>query len=142
MDILSIRVFLVVAAVIGAYALLILVLEIVIWRVQPSMEGGVTLTINDGDETVERVLYGHEFEGALYVSSNHWFRRWYYALLENPDIVVARGDAKGRYTVVSVEGDEAERVRADYQMGFVLRLVCAFAPRKFVRLDPAASPAG
>ena len=135
MDILEIALTIVLTLGIG-YVVLLLVLEGVIWKVQPEMEGGVTLHVNTGDTTIKRRLYGLEYDNKLYVSSNHWFRKWYYAILENPHIEVERAGKVGAYTAQPIEGDEHNRVVDEYNMGFTLRLLCGFAPQRFLRLDP------
>ncbi len=126
-------------AVIIAYLVILLFVEVVVWRIQPAMDGGVMLIIpGDGDALMKRTVYGYRHDGTLYVSSNHWFRSWYRAALRQRDIeVLAEGlDEPRRYTATIVAGDELSRVREGYNMGFFLRLLCGFAPRKFLRLDP------
>ena len=125
--------------IIGVYILLVLSTEVLIWRIQPDMDGGLTLTIVDPRNpaaTITRHVYGHEFEGALYVSSNHWFRSWYQAALKHPNIEVSTNNTNRTYTAVPVDGEEHDRVMADYNMGFLLRFLCGFAPSKLLRLEP------
>jgi len=123
------------ASIAAAYVLIILILELLIWRTQPAMDSGVTLTIKDGNETITRVLYGHEAGGSLYVSSNHWFRSWYWAALRNPEIqVVYAGEVTTRIAK-AVTPDSKDGELASYEMGFILRLICGFAPRKFLKLE-------
>ncbi len=124
------------------YLLLLLLLEGVIWKVQPDMEGGLTLHVDTGGTILKRKLYGLEYENKLYVSSNHWFRKWYHAILKNPQIEVERGGEAKPYTAVPIEGDEHMRIAKQYDMGFGLRLLCGFAPQRFLRLDPREPPAG
>ena len=119
----------------AGYLILILLLEAVIWKVQPDMDGGVTLHVNTGEAIVKRKLYGLEYNNKLYVSSNHWFRKWYHAILQNPDIKVERANTVGSYTATPIDGDEHTEVARQYNMGFVLRLLCGFAPQRFLRLD-------
>ena len=88
---------------------------------------------------VERTLYGFEFDDQLYVSSNHWFRSWYHLAAKHPDVDVTRGDEKGPYRAVVVTGEEHDVLTREYHMGVVLRLLCGFAPSKFLRLDPVGS---
>ena len=120
----------------GAYIILVLILEGVIWKLQPDMEGAVTLHVKAGDAVIKRTLYGLEYENNLYVSSNHWFRSWYYAILEEPSIQVERSGDLHPYVASSVEGEELSRVKQAYNMGLVLRVLCGFAPPRFLRLDP------
>lgn len=100
------------------------------------MEGGLKLSIalSDGRQ-IERNLAGYEFEGELYVSSNHWFRSWYYAALQAPDLLLVQDEKSERRRAVEVSEAQHERLLEDYRMGFVLRLICGFAPSKFLRLE-------
>jgi len=123
-------------AILVGYIILLLLLEAVIWKVQPGMENGVTLFVTVDSTIVARKLYGFQFDGDLYVSSNHWFRKWYYAVMANPLVEVEHDGETKPCTAVPVEGDERGRVANGYKMGFVLRLMCGFAPRRFLRLDP------
>ena len=128
--------------VIAGYVALLLLLEAVVWKVQPNMDSGVTLFVSRGDDVLTRKLYGFKHHNKLYVSSNHWFRQWYQAVLENPNIDVEHeGEAKP-YTAVPISGDERAEIARAYKMGFVLRLMCGFAPRRFLRLDPRVSKNG
>ena len=122
-------------SVLGGYLVLLLLLETVIWKTQPNMENGVTLFVKQGGQVISRKLYGFDYEDRLYVSSNHWFRQWYDALLQDPQIEVEhKGEVKS-CTAVPIDGDELVEIAAKYKMGFVLRLMCGFAPRRFLRLD-------
>jgi len=120
---------------VGVYAILLLLLELVIWKVQPSMENEVTLFVNNDNSVAARKLYGFELDGSLYVSSNHWFRKWYYAVIENPFVDVERSGEIKSYKAIPLEGKERERIANAYQMNLLLRLMCGFAPRHFLRLD-------
>lgn len=40
------------------------------------------------------------------------------------------------FTTEAVQGDEHEGLSKEYSMGFVLRLLCGFAPSRFLRLEP------
>ncbi len=129
----------VLASIIIGYFLLLLLLEAVIWKAQPSMDSGVTLFINQGGTVFARKLYGFDYHNKLYVSSNHWFRQWYYAILEEPQIAVEHAGAIKPVTAVPIDGEELSEVAREYKMGVVLRLMCGFAPRRFLRLDPRQS---
>ena len=118
------------------YVVLLLLLEATISKAQPDMANGVTLFVNHGDEVVSRKLYGFAYDNRLYISSNHWFRQWYYAVLKHPKINVEHDGEIKRYNVVPIEGDERTQIARMYKMGFVLRFMCGFAPRRFLRLDP------
>ncbi|MEM7078973.1 MAG: hypothetical protein AAF513_10125 [Pseudomonadota bacterium] len=126
------------AYAVAAYIGLLLVLELVIWRAQPTMDGGITLRVTDAaGASIQRNLYGHNYEGQLYVASNHWFRGWYRDALERPTVEAARhGEDFQRFRAVPVVGEEHAQVMADYSKGFMLRLACGFAPSKLLRLEP------
>jgi len=120
------------------YVLLILLIETVVWRFQPPMKGALTLIINpDQDSRMERRLDSFEHNEKLYVSSNHWFRSWYRAVLANPNVIVLRNDASHQYSAKAVPNSEHESLTHEYKMGFVLRLLCGFAPSKFILLTPS-----
>jgi len=125
------------------YAGFVLVAELLIWRLQPGMDGGVTIRVAGADgEPVERNLAGFEHEGRLYVASNHWLRRWYKLALENPEVDVTRDGVRGAFEAVVVAGDERALLARAYKMGFILRFICGFAPSKFLRLDPRPTAGG
>ena len=119
-----------------AYLALVLLLEAVVGKFQPDMAGVVTLHLDSEGGIVERKLYGFEYDNALYVASNHWFRSWYHAVLTNPELEVERAGVLDTYTAVPLQGDELVEVKRAYGQGFLLRLACGFAPQRFIRLDP------
>ncbi len=123
-------------ALIVGYAVLLLVVEVIIWKVQPDMEDVVTLFVNLDDTMVPRKLYGFDYRDKLYVSSNHWFRRWYHAVLKSPQIDVEYAGEIGPRTAVPVVGDERDAIAKAYKLGLFIRTLCGFAPRHFLRLDP------
>lgn len=123
------------------YVLLVSLIEVVVWRFQPPMEGSLTLVVNPDEESqIERRLDSFEYEGTLYVASNHWFRSWYKAVLANPNVEVVRNGSTRRYSADAVPSDEHEILSSNYKMVFVLRLLCGFAPSKFIRLTPNLQP--
>ncbi|MEM1435297.1 MAG: nitroreductase/quinone reductase family protein [Pseudomonadota bacterium] len=122
--------------IVGTYLVLFLVAELAVWRLQPPMATGITLSIpTEAGTTLERTVHGHKFEGRLYIASNHWFRKWYHAVLAHPEILVTRNGNTHAYSAVPVTGEERQRLQANYRMG-ALRIVTAFAPSRFLRLDP------
>jgi len=124
---------------VAGYVVLILLIERVVWRFQPPMEGALTLVVNpDQDSRYERRLDSFERQGVLHVSSNHWFRSWYRAVLANPQVDMIRAGTTHRYSAVAVSGGEHKNLLSAYKMGFVLRLLCGFAPSKFLRLVPSS----
>ncbi len=129
----------VVASILVVYVGLVLLAEALAWRLQPPMEGGVTLRIRGKNgETLERTVYGHWLDDILYVSSNHWFRSWYHAIRRHRELEVVRDGRTQRYRAEDVVAEERSRVLESYRMGFLLRLLCGFAPRRLLRLEPVA----
>ena len=119
------------------YVVLVLFIETVVWRFQPPMEGALRLVVHpDKPSRMERRLDTFEHEGALYVSSNHWFRSWYKAVLHDPDVQVIRDGAVGRYRAEAVLVEARKTLLRHYKMGFWLRFLCGFAPSRFLRLVP------
>jgi hypothetical protein len=123
--------------VLVGYVAFVLIAELLIWRLQPDMDGGVTITVTDADANpVERNLAGFEYDSRLYVASNHWLQHWYNLAIENPQVEVTRNGVRGSFNVTVVAGDEQTSLSRAYEMGFILRFICGFAPSKFLRLDP------
>lgn len=92
----------------------------------------------DGEEQ-SVVVAGVESAGSLYVSANHWPRGWYHRLVAHPDVrVTVKGEESAR-RAVPVIGEEESRVRRDYPLPVVVRILSGFPPRAFLRLDPAAA---
>ena len=129
-------IFEILVVVFVVYVTLLLLLEFVAWKLQPDMEDCVVLHFLKADKPDSRKLYGFDHKNKLYVSSNHWFRQWYNAVLENPTINVERDGGRESYTAISVEGDELAEISRAYKLGFIIRLMSGFAPRRFLRLDP------
>lgn len=128
------------ASLIGGYFVLIAIIELLVWRLQPNYEDSllITTTRSDGATTTRR-LARFQYDGKLYVSSNHWFRRWYYQALEHPIVDIEHDGVSMRMGVVDVTGEEHNEVLNHYDMGFALRLLCGFAPSRFLRLEPKQS---
>lgn len=61
---------------------------------------------------------------------------WYYQALANPHIEVTVEGVRAAHAAVPLQTTEHDEPSRVYEMGFVLRLMCAFAPSKFLRLDP------
>ncbi len=127
----------IVGVVVFVYAGLVAALELAVWHFQPDMPGAVIITTTDEQgAATSRTLAGFNYNDRLYVSSNHWLRGWYYAAVKNPHVDVAIEGPPGAYIATRVEGAEAAALSDAYSMGFVLRLMCGFAPSRFLRLDP------
>lgn len=127
----------VVAFVVVGYLGFVVLAEILIGFIQPDMDGVVVLVTTDAQgQKVHRKLAGFEHNKALYISSNHWLRGWYYRTLDRPTVDVTHKGVTRRYKAVQVEGAERKSLSKAYKMGFVLRFICGFAPSRFLRLDP------
>ena len=122
------------------YVGLVVLFESLLGYFQPEPPGSITITTTDEDgNTHDRVLTELASDGKVYVAVNHWPRAWYRRVLENPNVQVARADGvKVDYVAVRVDGEEHDRVAEDNPLGIVIRFFMGFAPRYFVRLDPAA----
>ena len=122
------------------YVGIVAIFESLLGYFQP--EGGgatVVITTFEADGTGhDRVLSGLDSGGQFYVAVNHWPRAWYHRALENPAVQITRGDETRDYTAVLVSGAEHDRVQAEHPIPIVARTLMGFAPRYFLRLDPAA----
>jgi hypothetical protein len=59
--------------------------------------------------------------------------------MENPEVVVQIDGVSEDYLAVAVEGEEFERIDAEFPLGFVVNFLMGFPPeRDIVRLDPVA----
>ena len=127
----------------GIYVVFVLLFEFVyLGYMQPSFEeSGIPMlditTTDDGGKARVRKLARLESEnGSIYVSAHHWPRGWYHELLVNPRVVVEIDGVAATYTAVAVEGDEFDRVAAEFPLGFGVRFLMGFPPeRDIARLD-------
>ena len=130
--------------IVGIYAVFVLIFETVyLGHYQPSFEArGIPMldivTKDDADNRNKRRLARFESsEGRLYVSAHHWTRGWYHELAVNPEVSVEIDGAPADYVAVTVEGDEFDRIAAEYPIPFMARFLMGFPPeRDIVRLDP------
>ena len=110
---------------------------------QPKLEGAtipmlVMTTTDDSGVSRERRLARLETEGRVYVSAHHWPRGWHSRALENPDVRVEMDGAVADYIAVPVDGEEFERVAAEYPLPLPILFLMGFPPpRDILRLDPA-----
>ncbi|MEM7413829.1 MAG: nitroreductase/quinone reductase family protein, partial [Myxococcota bacterium] len=65
-----------------------------------------------------------------------WLRRWYHQALANPEVTVTVDGKDTKRIAVPIEGEERARVAEAYDFGLLFRLICGFAPNRFLRLDP------
>jgi len=122
-----------------AYVVIVALFESLLGYFQPEAPGTVVITTFDVDGAAhDRVVSELESDGNMYVAVNHWPRAWYRRALENPSVQITRGEETLDYTAVLVTGEEDDRVRAEHPIPIVARILMGFAPRHFLRLDPAA----
>lgn len=134
-----------VGVIVGIYAVFVVIFETVyLGYMQPSFEEGgipmLDIVTKDGAGNLNkrRLARFKSSAGHLYVSAHHWTRGWYHELVANPEVSVEIDGAAGDYVAVIVEGDEFERVAAEYRLPLVTRFLMGFPPsRDIVRLDPA-----
>ena len=130
--------------IVGIYVVFVLIFETVyLGYFQPSFEErGIPMldivTTNDAGNLKKRRLARFESsEGGLYVSAHHWTRGWYHELVAIPEVNVEIDGVTADYFAVTVEGNEFDRVAAEYPLPFVARFLMGFPPgRDIVRLDP------
>ena len=126
------------AAVLLVYVAIVALFESLIGYFQPQADDTVVITTFDADGTGhDRVLSGLDSGGDLYVAVNHWPRAWYRRALANPAVRVARHGATGDYVAVPATGAEGDRVASEHPLPGAVRFLMGFAPREFLRLDPA-----
>jgi hypothetical protein len=100
-------------------------------------EDWLILTTRDaGGARSDTVVAGVESGGRLYVSANHWPRRWYHRAVANPEVEVVRKGTRTGFRAVPVIGAERDRVVRDYTLPWAIRLLTGFPPRSFLRLEP------
>jgi hypothetical protein len=134
-----------VGSILGIYVVFVLIFETVyLGHFQPSFEEGgipmldIVTTDDSGDLNKRRLARFKSSEGHVYVSAHHWTRGWYHELVANPEVSVEIDGVAANYVAVNVEGDEFDRVAAEYPLPFVARFLMGFPPaRDIVRLDPA-----
>jgi hypothetical protein len=92
----------------GIYVILGLSIDAAIGYFQP--QGGNTAvlrTFDDEGQSKDTVLGLLDDDGQLWVESGHWFRGWYYRVLDNPDVELIRGEDVSTYRAVPVNTPEA-----------------------------------
>ncbi len=110
---------------------LVALITATIGYVQPSMPDEVLLTTYDEQGgAAQRTLAGVRLADRVYVSANQWSRAWYSRAMANPAVRATVEGHTGACTAVAVTGAELARIAQVYEMGFVLRVVTGFAPRR------------
>ena len=129
----------IVAALLLAYVAIVVIFESLLGYFQPQAQDTLVITTFDADGTGhDRVLSRLESDGALYVAVNHWPRAWYRRVLENPEVQITQEGATKDYVAVLLAGDERDRIAAAHPIPTGVRFLMGFAPRRFLRLDPAS----
>ena len=127
----------IVAIVALVYVGIVVAFESLIGYFQPADGSTLVITTFDGDGTPhERVVSRLESDGQLYVAANHWPRAWYDRAFENPEMQITLDGEKADYRAVPVMGMEHDRVDAENNLPVAFRILTAFPPRYFVRLEP------
>jgi len=132
------------AITVAGYLALILLFEVIVVVLgsrqatenEPPEAPFVAIENRDESGTHNVVVAAVEVDGALYVSANHWPRRWYHRLVESPEVEVTRDGERASYRALPVDGAERERVLSEYTLPFIVRILTGFPPRAFLRLDP------
>ena len=130
----------IVGVLVVIYIAIVVLFESLLGYFQPQAEDTLVITTFDAaGETAgrERVLSALDSDGKLYVAVNHWPRAWYRRSLANPQVRVTRAGETWSCVAVPVTGDERARVAAEHAIPIPLRFLMGFAPRRFLRLDPA-----
>ncbi len=121
------------------YVALVAIFESLLGYFQPEAGNTVVITTFDADGAGhDRVLSGLDSGERLYVAVNHWPRAWYRRALANPQVRVTRDGEPQDYVAVPVTGDERVSVETAHPIPLGVRILMGFAPRHFLRLDPAA----
>ena len=132
------------AVAVAGYLAIILLFEVMVVVLgsrqaaeeEPPEAPFIAIENSDGSDPHNVIVGAVEVDGALYVSANHWPRRWYHRLVENPEVDVTRDGERAAYRVVPVDGAERERVVSEYTLPLIVRVLTGFPPRAFLRLDP------
>ncbi len=133
----------IIAIALGIYVMLGLSIDAAIGYFQPQAGNTAVLRTFDAQgEAKDTVLGLRDDNGQLWVESGHWFRGWYYRVLDNPQVELVRGDDVVAYRAVAVNTPEAVELmtrlmgKGDGAGYWIGRVVLMFAPIKPVRLDP------
>lgn len=125
------------AVILGVYVAIVVVFESLLGYFQPEADNTIVITTTRDGTSHDRVLTLLESDGGLYVAVNHWPRAWYRRALDNPEVQVRFNGEPQDYEAVPVSDAEDARLRAEHPIGLPMRFLMGFAPRHFLRLDPA-----
>lgn len=126
-----------VAVLLLVYVGIVAAFETLIGVLQPQSDNTMVITsANDGGAALNRVVTRIELDGKLYAAVNHWPRAWYGQVLEVPKVNIAIGDQTNAYRASDVtDPAEFDAVQAARPLGFAIKLLTGFPPRRFVRFD-------
>ena len=131
----------VIGAMAAGYLAIVVAFETSLALFQPTQERSMLITTSGEDGAgTQRVVSRVESDGKLYVAANHWPRAWYREALANPSVRVVIDGEESERIAVPVDDAEHERLQRASPARPVVRFLAGFPPRRFLRLDPAASP--
>ena len=95
---------------------------------QPTNTNTLVITTLDSNQPKDRVLSAVNNDGKLYVSANHWPRRWYRKAKSNPNVEVLYKGEKNLYLAIPVEGAEHDKLMKEHAHPLTFRLLTGFPP--------------
>lgn len=128
----------IVLGILIAYVGIIVAFESMMGILQPKQGQVLTITTtgDDGEEN-DRVVSWLDDDGTIFVSANHWPRKWYNQAIANPRVQVSIEGERGDYLAVPVRDDaEWERLDTKFAHPLMFKIITGFPPRLFLRLDP------
>jgi hypothetical protein len=136
-----------VGALVGAFVVLALLFDAYLGvsqaRLQPGPVEGVLVSTDAEGQRHETRLAVFDDGDTPWVQSGHWFRGWYWRVVENPEVELIREGETHAYTAVPLDTPEGRaqivkliKRRTGETRFWVIRAVLLFAEIKPVRLDP------
>ena len=117
------------------YVLVVVGFESMLGYTQPENQGTLVITTFDDGEPHDRVVSRIHIDDELYVAVNHWPRRWYRQLLDEPVVRIRYGETDDLFRAIPVEEDQAiQRVDDARPLSLRFRILTGFPPRHFVQL--------